>query len=40
MNYELRTIALSDFMRDLKVETSKMLKHTSGFEKFTAWSEG
>ena len=40
MNYELRTIALVDFMRDLKAETSKMLKHTAGFEKFTAWSEG
>lgn len=34
------TIALSDFMRDLKAETSKMLKHTSGFENFTAWGEG
>ena len=34
------SIALADFMRDLKVETSKMLKHTVGFEKFTGWSEG
>ena len=34
------TIALSDFMRDLKVETSKMLKRTAGFEQFTAWGEG
>ena len=34
------TIALSDFMRELKVETSKMLKRTVGFEQFTAWGEG
>jgi REP element-mobilizing transposase RayT len=34
------TIALSDFIREMKVETSKMLKRTVGFEKFTAWSEG
>ena len=34
------TIALSDFIRDLKVETSKMLKRTFGFEQFTAWGEG
>ena len=34
------TIALSDFMRELKTETSKMLKRTVGFEQFTAWSEG
>jgi REP element-mobilizing transposase RayT len=34
------TIALSDFMREMKVETSKMLKHTAGFENFTAWSDG
>ena len=34
------TIAISDFMRDLKAETSKMLKHTIGFEQFTGWSEG
>jgi REP element-mobilizing transposase RayT len=34
------TIALSDFMREMKVETSKMLKSTTGFENFTAWSEG
>ncbi|MDR1485400.1 MAG: IS200/IS605 family transposase [Planctomycetaceae bacterium] len=34
------TIALSDFMREMKAETSKMLKRTTGFENFTAWSEG
>ena len=34
------TLSLADFMRDLKVETSKMLKHTVGFEDFTAWGEG
>jgi len=34
------SIALSDFMRDLKAETSKMLKRSTGFENFTAWSEG
>ncbi|MDR2763088.1 MAG: IS200/IS605 family transposase [Planctomycetaceae bacterium] len=34
------TIALSDFMREMKTETSKMLKHTAGFENFKAWSEG
>jgi REP element-mobilizing transposase RayT len=34
------SIALSNFVRDLKVETSKMLKRTKGFEQFTAWSEG
>ena len=34
------TIAMSDFMRELKVETSKMLKRTAGFEQFTAWGEG
>ncbi len=34
------TIALADFMRDMKAETSKMLKRTAGFERFTAWSEG
>ena len=34
------TIALSDFMRELKAETSKMLKRTVGFEQFIAWSEG
>ena len=34
------TIALSDFMRDLKAGTSKMLKQTPGFEQFTAWGEG
>ena len=33
------TIAFSDFMRDLKIETSKMLKRTTGFEQFTAWGE-
>jgi len=34
------TIAVSDFMREMKAETSKMLKRTKGFEQFTAWSEG
>ena len=34
------SIALSDFIRDLKAETSKMLKRTAGFEQFTAWGEG
>ena len=34
------TIALSDFMREMKAETSKMLKRTLGFENFIAWSEG
>jgi REP element-mobilizing transposase RayT len=34
------SIALSEFMRDMKAETSKMLKRTAGFEKFTSWSEG
>ncbi|MDR2206351.1 MAG: IS200/IS605 family transposase [Flavobacteriaceae bacterium] len=34
------TLALSDFIREMKAETSKMLKRTEGFEKFTAWSEG
>ena len=34
------TIALSDFMREMKAETSKMLKRTAGFGQFTAWSEG
>ncbi|GHS97862.1 transposase [Planctomycetales bacterium] len=34
------TVALADFMRDLKAETSKMLKRTAGFAGFTAWSEG
>jgi REP element-mobilizing transposase RayT len=34
------TIALADFMREMKAETSKMLKRTPGFENFTAWSEG
>ena len=33
-------IAIADFMRDLKVETSKMLKRTPGFEQFTSWSKG
>ncbi|GAB1416573.1 IS200/IS605 family transposase [Paludibacter sp.] len=33
-------IALSDFVRTLKAESSKMLKRTEGFERFTAWSEG
>ena len=34
------TIALSDFMRDLKAGTSKMLKQTTGYKQFTAWGEG
>ncbi len=34
------TIALADFVRELKVETSKMLKRTVGFECFEAWGEG
>jgi REP element-mobilizing transposase RayT len=34
------TLALSDFMRDLKAESSKMLKRTMGFERFVSWSEG
>ena len=34
------TLALSSFMRELKAESSKMLKRTVGFEKFSAWSEG
>jgi REP element-mobilizing transposase RayT len=34
------TIALSDFMREMKAESSKMMKRTAGFENFTAWSEG
>jgi REP element-mobilizing transposase RayT len=34
------TIALSDFVREMKAESSKMLKRTTGFERFTAWSEG
>ena len=34
------TIALSDFMREMKAETSKMLKKTAGFENFRAWGEG
>jgi REP element-mobilizing transposase RayT len=34
------TLALSDFMRDLKAESSKMLKRTVGFERFSAWSDG
>ena len=33
-------IALSDFVRDLKVETSKMLKETVGYEQFEGWSKG
>jgi REP element-mobilizing transposase RayT len=36
----LPTIALSDFVREMKAESSKMLKRTAGFERFTAWSEG
>ena len=34
------TLALSDFMRDIKAESSKMLKRTVGFERFSALSEG
>jgi putative transposase len=34
------TIAVADFIRDMKAESSKMLKRTPGFENFTAWSEG
>ena len=34
------TIALSDFMRELKATTSKLLKRTAGFEQFTAWGKG
>jgi REP element-mobilizing transposase RayT len=34
------TIALSDFMRELKAATSQMLKNTVGFEYFEAWSSG
>jgi REP element-mobilizing transposase RayT len=34
------TLALADFMRDMKAETSRMLKRTAGFEHFTAWGEG
>jgi len=34
------SIALADFMRDLKAESSKMLKRTKGFENFKAWGEG
>lgn len=34
------TIALADFLRTLKAESSKMLKRTEGFENFKAWSEG
>ncbi|HAQ39103.1 MAG TPA: IS200/IS605 family transposase [Saprospirales bacterium] len=33
-------ISLSDFVRDLKAESSKMLKRTKGFENFSSWSEG
>lgn len=32
--------SFSDFVRDLKAESSKMLKRTKGFESFTSWSEG
>ena len=34
------TIALSDFMRDLKASSSKAVKGVAGFEKFKAWGEG
>ena len=35
-----QTISISDFIRDLKMMTSKMLKYTAGFEQFKAWGEG
>jgi REP element-mobilizing transposase RayT len=34
------TVALSDFMRDLKASSSKIIKSVDGFENFKAWSEG
>jgi REP element-mobilizing transposase RayT len=34
------SIALAKFVQEVKAESSKMLKHTAGFEKFTAWSVG
>ncbi|MDR0866550.1 MAG: transposase [Candidatus Symbiothrix sp.] len=34
------TIALSDFMRDLKASSSKELKTAVGFEQFRSWGEG
>ncbi len=34
------TVALADFVREVKAATSRMLKHTTGYERFTAWSEG
>ena len=34
------TLALSNFMCELKTASSKMLKNTVGFEQFSAWSEG
>ncbi len=34
------TVSVSDFIRDLKAESSKMLKRTFGFENFEGWSEG
>lgn len=34
------TIALSNFVRDLKSESSRMLKQCQGFESFVAWSSG
>ena len=34
------TIAIADFMRELKAGTSKALKSAAGFEQFKAWSEG
>jgi len=33
-------VSLSDFIREMKAKTSKMLKCTVGFELFTAWSKG
>ncbi|MDD4157191.1 MAG: IS200/IS605 family transposase [Candidatus Cloacimonetes bacterium] len=34
------SISLADFIREIKVSTSKRLKQISGFEKFTGWGEG
>ncbi len=34
------TLALSDFMRELKASTSKWLKGVEGFENFEAWGTG
>jgi len=35
-----QSIALADFMRELKAKTSKILKSTKGYENFVSWSEG